>query len=156
VANDGGAAQALEDADLNFLGPESDQSIKAVSEGFQGFARKTHDQIGMQVHAAVLPKPLEVVGESIVVLSSTNPGFDLPIEGLDADLELQRARRESGDEFPQLRGQPVRNHFEMDEEFRAETVEEELKDPSAGGEVEVEGPVDELETTQAPVVQSLH
>ena len=39
----------------------------------------------MQVHAAVLPEPLEILGESIVVLPSTYPGLDLPIEGLDAD-----------------------------------------------------------------------
>ena len=38
VSNDGGSAQAFENSDLNFLGPESDQSIKALSERFQGFA----------------------------------------------------------------------------------------------------------------------
>ena len=53
----------------------------------------------MQVDAAVLPEPLEIVGESIVVLASANSGLDLAIEGLDSHFELQRSRRELGDEF---------------------------------------------------------
>ena len=53
----------------------------------------------MQVHAAVLPEPLEIVGESIVVLASANSGLDLPIKGLDSHFKLQRSRRESGDQL---------------------------------------------------------
>ena len=44
----------------------------------------------------------------------------------------------------------------MDEEFRAQSFEEEFKDPPAGGEVQVEGAVDEFEAAQAPVVELLH
>ena len=44
----------------------------------------------------------------------------------------------------------------MDEEFRAQSFEEEFQDPPTGGEVQVEGPVDEFEAAQAPVVQLLH
>ena len=44
----------------------------------------------------------------------------------------------------------------MNKEFGAQSVEEELKDPPAGGEVQVEGAVDEFEAAQAPVVQLLH
>jgi hypothetical protein len=53
----------------------------------------------MQVNAAVLTEPLEVVGESIVVLTSANSGLDLPIKGLDSHFKLQRSRRESGDQL---------------------------------------------------------
>ena len=50
----------------------------------------------MQVHAAVLPEPLEVVAQAIVVLASADSGLDLPIKGLNSHLKLQRSRRESG------------------------------------------------------------
>ena len=44
----------------------------------------------------------------------------------------------------------------MDEEFRAQSFEEEFQDPPTGGEVQVEGPVDEFEAAQASVVELLH
>ena len=79
------------------------------------------------------------------------------VEGLDADLELQRAGRKARDRRLQRLGQVIRNQFEVQERgvvgTRRDQPEEELEDAHRGRRLEVERAVDELEVTRAALVQ---
>ena len=82
--------------------------------------------------------------------------FDLRIEGLDANLELQPARRELRDEFPQSERQPVRHHLKVDEEAVGPAIQEELQDGAAGARVQVERAIDKFELPHAALQQPVH
>ena len=97
MADDRRAAQALEDADLDLVRLERDQPVEAARETGDVLARQAGDQVDVQVHVRVLAQPAEVVGGLGVVLLAADQRLHLGVEGLDADLELQRARRELGD-----------------------------------------------------------
>jgi hypothetical protein len=60
-------------------------------------ARQAGDQVDVQVGVRVLAQPADVVRGLGVVLAPADQGLHLRVEALDADLELQRARRELGD-----------------------------------------------------------
>jgi hypothetical protein len=47
VALDGGAAEALEQAHLDFLGMQADQTIEASGEAVEGFAGQADDEVGV-------------------------------------------------------------------------------------------------------------
>lgn len=105
---------------------------------------------------ALVSEPFEIGLQVGVVLTAADEGFDGGVERLDSDLELQCAGWELGDPFAQTLGQTVGNHLEMDEQTGTPAIEEEFENGAAGGKMEVEGAVDELELGHAPVQQSLH
>jgi hypothetical protein len=90
-----------------------------------------------------------------VILATADALFDVGIEGLDADLELEGAGWELGDEFAEGFGEAVGHHFEVDEETGGTSFEKELKDASGDDGMKVEGAVDELELADAAVEELL-
>ena len=72
VAHDGRAAQALENAHLNFLRPERDETVKTSGKTFQRFTRQADDQIRVYVHAGLAAQKMEVVFQAIVILAAFN------------------------------------------------------------------------------------
>jgi len=122
------AAQPLQDADLDFLRAERDEPVKAGGKAFDDFARQTDDQIGVDVNAGFAAEEMEIGRELFVILPTLDQAADFRIEGLDAHLELQRARRKLGDDFSQRFGQTVRNHLEMEEMAGLITREKEFED----------------------------
>ena len=64
VADDRRAAQAFQNADLDFLRAELDQPVEAAAEARHVFAGQARDEVGVNVDAAVLPQPAEIVGEA--------------------------------------------------------------------------------------------
>src|SRR5205814_2449743 len=80
---------------------------------------------------------------------------DVGVERLDADFELERSRREAGDDFAQRFGEAVGNHFKMEEESRLIAFEEKLQEPTAGAQVQVEGAVHEFEVLDPAFEQPL-
>src|SRR5262245_5375323 len=63
VADDGGAAEALEDADLDLLGVEGDESVEAGGEGVEVLAGEADDQVSVDVDAGVVAEEMEVLGD---------------------------------------------------------------------------------------------
>ena len=145
MAHDGCSAQSLEHAHLNLLRPQRHQPVEARREARQPFARQAHDEVRVQVCARVRPQPGEVLRELRVVLPARDVARGLVVEGLHADLQLHRARRELRQQFAQRLRQPVGNHLEVQEQPRSPAVEEELQDGPAHQQVQVERPVHELE-----------
>ena len=80
---------------------------------------------------------------------------DAFVEGLDAQLELERAGRETGDHLAQALGQAVGHQLEMKEPARLMACEEEFEDGAAGLDVEVEGAVHKFELPDAACQQVL-
>ena len=105
----------------------------------------------MHVDAGLRPQEAEVVEGLAEILASLDPLADRVVEGLDPDLELEAAGRKTGDKLAQPGREAIGDHLKVDEEVDAAAylVEEELEDRRAAGEVEVEGPVDELEAPRA-------
>ena len=71
---------------------------------------------------------IEIVRQLLVILPAADERADLLVEGLDADLELQRAGRKPGDDFAQWFGQAVGNHLEMEEMAGLMARQKEFKD----------------------------
>ena len=101
MPDNGRAAEPFQDADLDFLRLEGDQPIKARGKTVQSFTGQTRNQIRMEVNAGATAQELEMIGELGVILPPADETADLLVEGLDADLELQRAGRKPGDDFAQ-------------------------------------------------------
>ena len=99
MADDGRAAQALEDADLDLLRAQRDEPVEAAAEALQIFARQADDEIGVDVDAGVLAEKAQVVLEANEVLSAADILRGGVVEGLDTDFELKRAGRKLGDDF---------------------------------------------------------
>src|SRR5204863_6496415 len=156
VADDGRAAQALEDAHLDFLRSERDQAVEARTEAFHGLTRQPDDEVGVDMDARLRAEEMEVVGELDGVLPPADELAHLVIETLDADLELQCARWKLRNELARRRGQPVGDHLEVDKQAGLISFEEELEDCPAGLEVQIERAIHELERTQSPIEQPLY
>ena len=118
VPHDRRAAQPLEDADLDLLRPQRDEPVEAAAEALEVFARQADDQVGVDVNAGLRAEEAQVVLELRVVLPAADELATSLVERLDADLELQRARRELRDDFAQRLGQPVGDHLEVQEQAR--------------------------------------
>lgn len=82
VPYDGGAAQAFEHADLDFLGTHGDQAVETGAETFESFAGKPDDEIGVDMDAGGLAEELEIGGGPLEILAAADAGADLGIEGL--------------------------------------------------------------------------
>jgi hypothetical protein len=69
VADDGRAAQSLENADLNFLRPERDEPIETRAEALHVFAGQADDEIGVDMDARRAAQEVEVILEPAEILS---------------------------------------------------------------------------------------
>lgn len=156
VTLDRGTAEAFEEAHLDFLGIEADQTIETGGEAFEGFAGQADDEVGVEVDAGVLAEEAEVILQPFEVLATGDAGADFGIEGLDADLELEGAGWKGGDFLAERFREAVGDHFEVEEQAVVPAIAEEAEDGSAGGEVEVEGAIDEFEMTGAALEESVH
>ncbi len=156
VADDGGAAKALEHADLDFLGIQRNKAIKTGGKAREVFAGEADDQIGVDMDAGLLAQESQVGREAVIVLPAVDAGGDIGVEGLDAHLELQGATRESADRLAQGLGQAVGDHLEMDEEARLVAFEEKFEDALADVEIEIECAVDEFELAETAIEQAAH
>jgi hypothetical protein len=149
VAGDGGAAEAFKDTDLDFVRGEGDEAIEAGGEALEGLAWQAGDEVGVDVDGGVFAEETEVIFEALEVLAPADSVGDLVIEGLDADFELEGAWREAGDPIPEGVGEPVGDHFEMEEEIGSIAFEEEGEDGAAAFDVQIERAIDELERFDA-------
>jgi hypothetical protein len=149
-------AQALEDTHLNLLRPERDEPVEPGGEAGQGLTRQTDDEVRVDVHRGLGPEKMKIIREPLVVLPAADERPDFGIEGLDTDLELERAGRKAGDDRAQLGGQAIGHQLEVIEPARLMPLKKEFQDRPAGGEVEVERAVHELELFQSAIQQLLH
>src|SRR5688500_5569397 len=154
MANDGGAAKALENADLDFLRSERDKPFEPARKAGHVFTGKADDEVGVDVHAGFTAEEAEVFGKAIVVLAALDAGADFGVEGLDADFELEGARRKFGDDFAKAVGQAVGNHFEVEEMAGLIIRETEFQDRAAGVQIKVESAIDEFEMLHAATEES--
>jgi hypothetical protein len=156
VTLDGSAAEALEQAHLDFLGIQADQTIETGGKTVEGFAGQADDEVGVEVDTGLLAEEAEIILQPIEVLASGDAGADIGMEGLDADFELEGAGGEGGDFLAERFREAVGDHFEVEEEAVVPAIAEEAEDGTAGGEVEVEGAIDELEMPGAALEESVH
>ena len=102
----------------------------------------------MQMSVCLGPQPAQVGLGRFVLLAPRDQRLHLDIEGLDADLELQRARRKSRQPPAQRRRQVIRYQFEVQERWIVRRtfnpLQEEVQDRGRGLDAQIEGPVDEL------------
>lgn len=103
----------------------------------------------MDVDSGLVAEESEVVFEFFKILSAADEFADIVIEGLDADFELQRSGGELTDQFAEGIGESIGDHFEVKEESRRVTIEEELEDRAADVEIEIESSIDEFELPEA-------
>ena len=97
VASDRGAAQTLEHADLNLLGPHRHQPIEATAEAWQILTGQSDDQIGVDMHAGLFAQKTQVVLQLGIVLPTADEVRDFIVERLNPHFKLQRAGGEAGD-----------------------------------------------------------
>src|ERR1043166_3393946 len=103
----------------------------------------------MNMDTGARPQKADVVGELLIILPAADVFGNGVVESLNANLELQRARREFRDDFAERFGQSIRDHFEMHKKSRTLAFEEKLQDRAADIEVEVERAVDKFELIDA-------
>jgi hypothetical protein len=151
VPENGSAAEAFEEADLNFLGPESPEAVEAVGEAVEIFSGESGDEIGMNVNAGFGAEPFEILFGDGIVLLTTDELSGFGIEGLDADFELEHAWWEAADDFAKGFRESIGDEFEVEEEVRGDAFEEEFEDGAADAEIEVEGAIDEFELSESAV-----
>src|SRR5688572_26615519 len=151
VANDRGAAQPLEDADLDLLRIQCNESVETCSEARYVFTWQSNDQVRVHMHTRFLAQEAEVLCEPGVVLPAADALRHLLVERLDSHLELQRARRKSPDRVAQGVGQPIGKHLEVQEQSRPVSFEKQLKDRASDVEIQVERAIDELELLYAAI-----
>ncbi len=148
-------AEPLQNADLDFLRTQRKQTIETGSETFERLAGQSDDQVRMDMDPCFLAEESEVCLELVVVLSSTDQFPHLWIKRLDADLELERTRRELRDQFSERIRQSIGDHLKMQEHSLLETIEEELQDGTTDAKVEIERSVDKFELQCASIEQFL-
>src|SRR5689334_12264678 len=81
-------AQPLQNAHLNFVRLEPDQSVKSSRKALQRFAWEAGDQIGVNVNSRALPQKLKIIAQALVILAAFDEAADIRIKRLNADLEL--------------------------------------------------------------------
>ena len=97
----------------------------------------------------------KVLFQPLMVLSAFDQLGNLLIKGLDADLELKRARRKPGDDLAQALRQAIRNHLEMKKMPRLVAFEKEIQNRAAHVHIEIESAVNEFELFHTAVEQPL-
>ena len=159
MAGDRRPAQPLEDADLNLVRTQSNQSVKAGAEALECLAWQPRDQIDMEMDTRVLAQPAKIGLGAVVVLAPADQACDLRIPGLDADLELQRAFRETDDDIAQPIGKMVWNQLEMGKaqvcRIGSMFLEKKIEDREAVVDTKIEGTVDEAEAPGAALIHEL-
>ena len=70
MAGDGGAAQAFEYAELDFVRLQGVEAVKTLREAGQGFAGQAEDEVSVQVGVAVFDQPVDVFAGFGVVLAT--------------------------------------------------------------------------------------
>ena len=154
VPDDGRAAETFEDADLDFLRIEGDETIESGGKIFDAFAGQANDEVGVDMNACLLAQEMEIVLEAGVILATFDERADGFVERLNANFELQRAGRKTGNHFAQRGGQAVGDHFEVVKMAGLVALKKEFKDGFAGRDVEVESAVHELELLNPALKQA--
>ncbi len=155
MARDRRAAQALEDADLDFMRMQRMQPVEATTEAGEVFTRQARNQVDMDQRRRFLAQPAQIGFGRGIVLPPRDARLHGLVPGLDADLEMQRSLRETQDRLLQFFRQVVGYQFEMDEQIITQALKEKLEYRQAGGHLQVEGAVDKTEMPGAAVVQTL-
>jgi len=116
---------------LDFLRASAMSRSKPAAKS-RRFRRAAGNQIGVDVDAGFCTEEMEIVGELVVILPAADERGDFGIEGLDADLELQRAGRNRA--MTSRQGIPAagRNHLEMEEMPGSAARQKEFEDGLAG------------------------
>ena len=113
VAGNRRAAQAFQNAKLNFMRGQRVQPVKTVGKTLQGFARQAKNQVGVHMGMATADQPAQVVGGFLVVLLAGNALLHLGVEALNTNFKLQRAGRKLRNQGFQPVGQAVGHDFKM-------------------------------------------
>ena len=122
VPHDRRAAQPLEHADLDLLRPQRDQPVEPAAKLSRSSPGRPTIRSAWTCTPVSLAQEPQVVRELRVVLPAADALRHVVVERLDADLELQRARRELRDRLAQRLGQPVRDHLEVQEQPRRDSA----------------------------------
>ena len=129
--------------------------IKPRGEAFQGLTRQPGDEIGMDVNAGLPAQKTKILLEPRIILPAFDEAANMLIERLNANFELEHARREPGDDFAESFRQTVRDHFEMEEVAGLPAGKEEFENGAADVDVQVERAVDELEMFHASLQKAV-
>src|SRR5262245_17320554 len=89
------AAQALQYADLNFVRLQRMQAVESAPETFEIFPRQPGDQVNVNQRVRLLAQPADIRFGLRVVLSARDACLNVRIPGLNADFEMQCARRKA-------------------------------------------------------------
>ena len=138
------ATKALQHPNLDFLGTQPNQAVKALGEALNAFPGQTDNQVSVDMNSGLFPQKTKVFGQLLEVLPALYPVGDLFIEGLDADFELERA---GGNRTISSRNASGSRSgiISKCKKSPANVLKEELKDRSAGSWIQVESSIDELE-----------
>src|SRR5687767_9925504 len=79
VPDNGRAAQTFQNADLNFLRPESNKLVKSAPETREILTGQADNEIGVDVNAGLPAQEAEIFGKLIVILAALDPGTDLGV-----------------------------------------------------------------------------
>ena len=153
MARDRRTAQSFENPQLNFVRFGSPQSIEAATKAGQIFARQTGDQIGVNVHPAVLPQKPNIGIHELIVLAPPDTLGGVFIEGLHADLELQRPGRELHHHLFELFGKAIGHHLEVNKNAVVFAGQKELENARRCLVTEVERAIDEAKLASAAPMQ---
>ena len=99
----------------------------------------------MKVNASLRAQKTKVILKTSVVLPALDQRAHRFVEGLNPNLELERACGEFRNDVAQGGRQAVRDHFEMEKMPGLITLEKEFEDRFAHVHVEVESAIHELE-----------
>ena len=160
MPDDGRPAQALEDAELDFVGSDGNQLIETACKAVDIFAWQAGNQVGVQMRMRMFHQPADVGGRLLVVLFAADQRLHFRVEALHSDFQLQSAGREFRKQFLQAVGQMIGYYFKVDKNrivrLRSQLVEEELQDAAADIRVQIESAVDELELARSSLIKQIH
>ena len=150
------AAQALQNAELDFVRREFIKPVKAIGKALQRLARQAKNQIGMHMRLAFAHQPAQVVSGLGVVLFARNALLHFGVEALNTDFKLQRAGRKLHDQRFEPVRQAVGNDFKMHEQIGHHPIQEKLQNPHRKIDLQIESAVNKLEVARAALKQRVH
>ena len=113
VPRDGGAAQALEDADLQFVGLEADHPVEVGGKVFQRLARQPRDQVGVDQRLGFRAQETQRVLRGGGGLLPADARVERLVERLHADLQPQQAGWGAAQQLAPRRRQALRRDLQM-------------------------------------------
>ena len=89
VLGNGRAAQAFQNAELNFMGLKRIQLVKTIGKALQTFSGQAKNQIGVQMRVGFVQQPFQIGNGFVIVLLARNALLHIDIKGLNAHFKLQ-------------------------------------------------------------------